>query len=57
MESVNKKNKIVLRSPSSKIKLENRLLKNVHASFVRHMEKMLVIFDFSQTPASLAFGS
>ena len=33
----------------AKIKLENGLLKNVYASFVRHIQKLLVIFDFSQT--------
>ena len=33
----NLKLKIVRPSPFSKIKLENGLLKNVHASFVRHI--------------------
>ena len=55
MESVTIWNKkIVLPSPFPKIKLENGLLKNVHASFVRLIWKMLVIFDFSQTFARLA---
>ena len=44
-----RKIKRFLSSPFSKIKLENGSLKNAHASFVRHIWKMLVISDFSQT--------
>ena len=48
------KYKVVLSSPFPKIKLENRLLKNVHASFVSQIQKMLAIFDFSHTSGRLA---
>ena len=45
----------VFPSPFSKINIENGSLKNVHASFTKHIYKVLVLSnDFSQTFARLA---
>ena len=45
---------IVPLSSFPKLKLENGSLKNFHVSFVRHIYKISVIFDFSHTFAKLA---
>ena len=47
------KKKIGLTVPFSKMKFEDRSLKNVHASFVWHIWKMSITFDLIQTFARI----